>query len=348
MIIDTKAIYDNARKLIKDCSQRGIQVVGVTKMFCGNIKIARVLKEAGVDIIADSRIENLRKLAKLDIPKMLIRLPMYTQAKQVVKYADISLVSDYKVIKELSRQAVIQGKIHEIILMIDLGDLREGLMNEEEIHEMTESILSLKGVKLKGVGTNLSCFGGVYPSCENLSKLVEIKNRLNKSFSIDLEVVSGGNSGSLSLFKDNKLPKGINQLRLGVSIALGIGLDDEPIDDLSNDTVRLLTEIIEIREKPSVPIGNCGLDAFGNKQTFEDRGIRKRAICAIGRQDVAPENLVVLDEDVTILGASSDHLLIDITDSKRSYNTGDIIEFGLSYGGCLSSMTSSYIRKKFI
>ncbi|MCR1973058.1 ornithine racemase Orr [Clostridium sporogenes] len=343
--VDTKKIRYNTKVLVEECKKRGIKVTAVTKTFCGNPKIAKVIAEEKVDILADSRIENLKKLTHINLPKMLLRLPMISQVKEVIKYADISLVSDIITIRELSKEATEQNKIHNIILMIDLGDLREGIFNEEEIYTTVEEILNLKGIKLMGMGTNLSCYGGVIPTYENLSQLVNIKKNIESKFNIKIEVISGGNSGSISLFKDNKIPKEINQLRLGASISLGIGLNDEHIEPLLRDAFKLVVEIVEVKNKPSVPIGIIGLDAFGNKPFFEDKGIMKRVICAIGRQDISPDNLIPIDDKISVLGASSDHLLLDITNCNKDYKIGDKLEFNVTFGGCLSVMTSEYVHK---
>ncbi len=346
--IELEKIKENTSIMVKECRGRGIEVAGVTKVFCGHKKIAEAMIEGGVSILADSRIENLKRLSGFKLPKMLIRIPMLSQVSRVVKYADISLVSDLEIIKGLSKEALKQDKLHKIILMIDLGDLREGVFYEEELKNIVKGIIPLKGVSLYGVGSNLTCFGGVMPTRENLSRLVDIKRMIEADFNLRLNVISGGASGSTSLFDGDQLPIEINQLRMGSALTLGIGLNDEPIEGLQHDAVRLVAEIVEIKDKPSVPIGEIGLDAFGLKPVFEEKGIRKRAICALGKQDISPGHLSPYDSAIEILGASSDHLLLDITESAENYRVGDKIKFHLAYGGCLSAMTSSYIFKKFI
>lgn len=344
--IDIDKIRCNAITMVNECNKRGIKVAAVTKVFCGNPQIAEVIANAGVDILADSRVQNLKKMANIPLPKMLLRLPMLSQVRQVVKYADISLISEITVIKKLSEEAIKQNKVHNIILMIDLGDLREGIFNDQEVYSTVEELLPLKGIKLIGIGTNLSCYGGVIPNNQNLSKLVSIKKNIQEKYNITISVISGGNSGTISLFKDNQVPEEINQLRLGASLALGIGLNDEHIEPLITDAFKLMVEIVELKTKPSVPIGETGLDAFGNKPYFEDKGDMKRAICAIGRQDINPDNLIPYDDKISVLGASSDHLILDLTNCKKNYKLGDILEFNVSYGGCLSIMTSEYVYKK--
>lgn len=348
--ISLDKIRYNAETIISLCKRNGIKVAAVTKVFCGIPEIAKVLVEAGASMIADSRIENLIRMKQIDVPKLLLRLPMISQAEEVVELADISLNSELETIKALSQKASEKSKIHKIILMIDLGDLREGIIDEKEIFQTVREILNLKGVSLVGIGTNLTCYGGVIPKEENLKRLVDIKERIEKEFSISIEIVSGGNSSSLYLLENGEgIVKGINQLRLGESIVLGRETAyGNRINNTFDDCFRLITEIIEIKEKPSVPIGEIGMDAFGNKPVFQDRGIRKRAICAIGKQDVSIDNIIPEDNKIAILGGSSDHLIIDVTDSLTKYKVGDKVAFKLNYGGILSTLTSDYVKKIFV
>jgi predicted amino acid racemase len=348
LLVDIKKIKQNGSILVKESARKGIEVAGVTKVVCGNPTIAQALVDSGIKIIADSRVENLKKLTDINCKKMLLRIPMPSQAEDVVRYADTVLVSEIFTIKKLSEQAYIQKKVIHLILMIDLGDLREGLFYESEILKTVSEIVNLKNINLLGIGTNLSCYGAVIPSRQILEKLILVKKKIIDLFNINLEVISGGNSGSISLFEDDQLPKGINQLRLGASIILGIGIDHLPIEGLLTDTFILEAEIIELRKKPSLPLGEQGLDAFGNKPVFVDMGIRSRAICAIGRQDVNPEDISPLDHNINILGGSSDHLILDVTDAEENLKVGDKIRFRVNYGGCLSLMTSPYVQKEFL
>jgi predicted amino acid racemase len=334
--------------MVQQCRRRGIRVAAVTKLFCGHPVIAAELTAGGVDLLADSRIRNLKRLGHFPLPKMLLRVPMISQSADIVTYSDIALVSEPKTIQALSNEALRQGKRYQVILMIDLGDLREGIFHEQEIHAAVKSVLGMPSIHLLGIGTNLTCYGGVKPSRENLMRLVNLRKDLENTYDIILEVISGGNGSTLSLFPSGDIPAEINQLRLGSSLTMGIGLNDEPIDGLYHDAFMLEAEITEIREKPSVPIGEIGLDAFGNTPVFVDKGMRMRAICAVGRQDVHPDHLKPIDSCIQILGASSDHLILDITDSASKLAVGDTVSFHLAYGGCLSAMTSEYVHKHFV
>lgn len=347
--IDRDKIAKNTKIIVDKCKAQGLEVAGVTKVFCGHPELAQAYIDGGVDYLADSRIENLIKLKDFNIDKILLRLPMKSEVDLVVQYANISLNSELETIRLLSKTALAQGDSHKIILMVDLGDLREGYFHEEDLYRAVEEILELKGVELIGLGTNLTCYGGVLPDEDNLTRLVEMGENIREKYRVDLEIISGGNSSSLDLILKKKMVKGINHIRLGESLVLGREtFHGRQIDQTHDDAFKLMVELIEVKEKPSIPIGEIGMDAFGNKPTFTDRGIRKRMIGAIGKQDIDFTTMKPIDRDLIILGASSDHLLIDGSDSKIDYRLGDIIEFTLSYGGILSSMTSEYIKKEII
>ena len=346
--IDLEKIKFNTNTMVRLCHQRNIEIAGVTKLFCGDPKIAGVYEKGGVDLLADSRIDNLVKMKDLPLPKMLLRVPMISRVDDIIEYSDVGLVSEPSVVKALSNEAHRRGKVYRVILMIDLGDLREGIYHENEIIKAVEEISSMKSILLEGIGTNLTCYGGVKPAWDNLSRLATWKNSIEKLTGKPLKVISGGNGSTLSLLPTPGIPPHINQLRLGSSLTMGIGLNDEPIKGLYQDAFTLEAEIVEIREKPSIPMGEIGLDAFGNKPVFEDKGLRLRAICAIGRQDIHPEHLSPVNAGSKILGASSDHLLLDVTESTGKLKVGNTLCFYVTYGGCLSAMTSPYVHKHYL
>jgi predicted amino acid racemase len=346
--ISLNKISHNTEVVVRMCQRFGINVVGVTKGCCGQVSIANAMVDGGIKTIGDSRLENLKRLNDIGITKLLLRLPMISQASNVVEYADISINSEIETIRALSEVAQLKNRTHQVILMFDLGDLREGIFTTDEMFRVVEQTLKFKRIRIAGIGTNLTCYGGVIPTKENLTRLVELKKTIEGDFDILLGIVSGGNSSSLYLLEEDTMPDGINQLRLGESILLGSETAyRHRIKGTYDDCFRLIAEIIEIKDKPSIPTGELGLDAFGNTPEFAEKGIRKRAICAIGKQDIHPQDLVPEDKKIKIIGASSDHLILDITDCKSVYRIGSLISFNLTYGGILSSMTSEYVSKSF-
>jgi predicted amino acid racemase len=160
---------------------------------------------------------------------------------------------------------------------------------------------------------------------------------------------SGGNSSSVYLLLEENLPKGINNLRIGEAFFLGTdtafgGL----IPGTADDALIIEAQIIELQEKPSLPIGEIGVDAFGQKPHYEDKGDMKRAILGIGKQDTDETSMEPLDKNIDILGCSSDHFILDVTKSDKKYKVGDIVGFKLGYGGMLKVATSKYVKRSYV
>ncbi|MCP4296607.1 MAG: alanine/ornithine racemase family PLP-dependent enzyme, partial [Proteobacteria bacterium] len=293
IVIDIQKISENTKNLVDFCRSRGISVTGVTKVTCGMPLVAQAMLSGGVSSLGESRIENIQRLRSsgINAPVMMLRIPPLSRVDEIVSTVDISLNSELSVIKSLSEAAIRKGKIHKIVLMIDLGDLREGIWPSDLI-DIAGEVVNLKGVKIAGVGTNLTCFGGVLPSRKNMNELVGYAGKIEDTFGIDLEIISGGNSSSLPLLMEGGMPKRINHLRLGESIVLGretVGGSIWP--GCHHDAFQLAAEVIELKKKPSVPIGETGMDAFGETPVFSDRGEILRAILSVGREDVVIDNL---------------------------------------------------------
>jgi len=347
--VDLDKIKHNAFQVVQRCHQQGIAVLGVTKGFSAMYQIVSAILEGGVDGLADARMENIIELRRRGINKgiTLLRIPRLSNVANVVQYADVSINSEMTVIQALSEAAEEAGKIHEIILMVDVGDLREGMLTGHVLTAVMK-ISQLKGVSLLGLGTNMGCYGGILPSSENLGVLVALARAVEEKIGRRLEIISGGGTSSLALVENNSVPAGINQLRIGEGILLGTDTThNRKIPWLHQDAFLLRAEVIEAKCKPSVPTGDIGRDAFGNVPHFIDNGVRNRAIVALGKQDVYVEGIAPLDHRMKILGASSDHLILDITDCEQEIKVGDQISFSLSYPGLLSVSDSKYVTKVF-
>ncbi|PGS77201.1 hypothetical protein COC69_20670 [Bacillus cereus] len=351
--ININKVKKNISELVKKAHQYNISITGITKGVCGNEDFAVALMEAGIDSLGDSRIENLKKLSHLPIEKILLRSPKYSEINEVIQYAHCSLNSELKIIEKLSEVAIQQSKEHDVILMIDVGDLREGIWYEDEkkIHDIISKVLQMKGIHLAGIGTNLTCFGGIIPTDENYGFLTSLAQEIRDKYNIPLPIVSGGNSSSLHMLYEGAIPKGINNLRINQAIFLGkeIAYGYE-LEHWEKDVIRLRTEIIEIQTKPSLPKGEVAvMNAFGKLFCPTDKGTRIRAIVAIGKQDIDINSLKALDENITVEGASSDHCIIDVTNSSHRFEIGDWVDFNINtYSGILSGMASNYIEKMCI
>jgi predicted amino acid racemase len=347
LTVDLGAIADNAHDVV--AALPGIAVVGVTKCSRGSPELARTMLTGGAVAIGESRHENAERLraAGIEAPLWLLRGTVPERAGETVALFDLSLNSELETVKALDAAAKAAGKRHQVIVMVELGDLREGIM-PAELPAFADAVERLAGVELAGIGVNLTCYGAIMPDEDNLGRLAELAAQTERQLGRPLRYVSGGNSGSLDLAFSGRMPRAINTLRLGETILHGVDtLTREQVLDLRLDAFTVEAPVIECLVKPSLPSGTGAQDAYGRRPTFADRGERRRAICALGRQDCQVEGLTPLDPRVEVLGASSDHLILDVEAVQPPPVVGEALAFRPTYPATLELFTSPYVHKVF-
>ncbi len=341
-------LTENLRLIRAACQRRGVRLAAVTKVFCADPRITEALLRGGADMLADARVQNLARLPDA-VPRLCLRIADPGQADEVVRLSEYSLQSTQEAIRALGVSARRQNRLHRVILMIDLGDLREGIYHRDEecILETARLAAEEKGLQLAGVGTNLTCFGGILPDEANLGRLLDVAALIRERLTLPLPIVSGGNSSSLHLLFEGRLPKGINHLRVGEGLLLGMDTaSGKPFPQLRQDVFTLRARLVEVFTKPSKPEGASGPNAFGERVRFEDLGPMRRGILAVGRQDTDPDGLCPQDERVAVLGASSDHLIVDLSRAPE-YAVGDELSFTPAYGALLKAYTSAYVAREY-
>ena len=350
LVVDLNKLKENYKQIKKLC--KDIKIAGVIKGCTGIFEVAQLLDKEHVDFIASSRMEQLKPLkGKVTCPLMMIRIPMLSEVEEIVKYTDISLNSELEILKALDKEAKRQNKIHEVILMKELGDLREGFYKEEDIIEAALLVENdLDNLVLAGIGTNLGCYGAIVATKEKLEELVRVAEHIENKIDRKLKYISGGATTSIPRLIEGNMPERINMLRIGEGILLARDLKDlwgYDIENMNQDVFTLRCEVIEVKDKPTYPVGKIFVDAFGNKPTYEDKGIRRRALLAVGKVDYAfPEDLVPKNNKIKIIGASSDHTIIDVEDDEN-IKVGDILEFNLTYSTLVYISNSQNIKKVF-
>ncbi|WP_298862590.1 alanine/ornithine racemase family PLP-dependent enzyme [uncultured Gimesia sp.] len=339
--INLDKIHHNASVLVKRLAERNITVTGVTKATLGSPEVANAMLRAGINGLGDSRIENIEtmRVARVPASMTLIRSPMLSQANRVVRHADVSFNTELDVISKLSSEAKKERRTHGVVLMVELGDLREGIM-PDDLENSVREILRFPNITLRGIGTNLACRSGAAPDARNMSELSALANSIEATFGLTLDIVSGGNSANLE-WALNSIDVGrINDLRLGESILLGREpLHRQQIDGLYTDAITLTAEVIESKIKPSLPTGEIGQTAFGDTPPVTDRGQISQTILALGRQDTDPSGLEA-PPGITILAASSDHLIVE-----PGHAVGSEITLQLNYSALVRAMTSPFVSK---
>jgi predicted amino acid racemase len=347
--IDLEAIAQNTREIVRRCAAHDVAVFGVTKAAGGLPLVGRAMLRGGAAGLGDSRIDNVRRLRRggLTCPIMMLRIPSVTEAPDVVRLCDVSLNSERAVLEALNAAAEEQGRVHDVIIMLEMGDRREGV-TAEELVPLCELALESPGLRLAGLGANFMCASGVLPTIPKLEALRARVEEVEARLGVRLATVSGGNSANLPLMEQARMPARINQLRIGAAILRGENsITGETLPWLRDDAFTLEAELVEIKTKHSLPEGETGRDAFGRIQSFVDRGERVRGIVNLGRVDIRPEGLTAHDADVEITTASSDHLIVDLTGSRR-FAVGDAIRFDMDYGALVQAFLSPYVEKHLV
>jgi len=347
LTIDLDKIEHNARVIVGLCARHGIQVTGVTKATAGHPDVARALLRGGVTSIGESRLENITRLKEAGVGavEMLVRLPPLSGVDAVVDLVDVSLASELVVLERLGAAAVRRGRGHEVLLMVELGDLREGICPGDVLPFVREA-LRLPGIRIKGLGTNLACFGAVMPSEHNMLQLVALAEEVEATCGLSLDWISGANSSGLELIASGRMPARVNHARIGEGILLGRETTHRrPWPGTFQDAFLLHAEVLEVKTKPSLPVGGRCEDAFGRLPVFEDRGPVLRALLNVGREDVDVDGLTPLGAGVRVLGGSSGYLVLDVTRAAGAARVGDEVTFALNYSALLRAMASEYVKK---
>lgn len=349
---DLALLRSNADAVISRCRGMGIRVCGVVKGVDGLPEAARVLRAAGAAELGTSRLEQVAKCRAAGVPGpwLLIRIPGLTELPDVVALCETSLQSEWPTLLALEEECLRQNKTHRVIVMTDLGDLREGFWDKKELVDVCERVeRDLPHVQLAGIGVNLTCYGSTKPTPEKMNELVGLARQVEQRIGRKLEIVSGGATSSFTLVHWGTMPAGVNHLRIGEAILLGKDLQVDwgirDMDYLRMDALTLRAEVVEVKDKPTYPIGEFAIDAFGRKPVYEDRGIRRRAILALGRADVGElESLIPREPGLTVIGGSSDHCIVDVEDCPRRLQVGDIVGFSLCYSHMLYATARSDMR----
>lgn len=362
LVIHSDRIKQNIKTLSSYFKKRNIKWSLVTKVFSGDLEfLQKILSNdiiSKIDSIGDSRLTSLKNLRKVNphLKTIYIKPPAEVYAEDIVEYADISLNSSFRTIKALNKAAKQKNKIHQIIIMVELGELREGV-NREDIIDFYEKVFNLTNIDVIGLGSNLGCMYGVEPTYDKLIQLSLYKELISAKFNKKLELVSGGTSITLPLFQQNTVPPEINHFRIGEAVFFGKSpLYNEQFMDLNTETFEFFGNIIELEEKQLVPDGNISDANIGYTIDFNTEDGQKtsfKAILDFGMLDVDKNDIDICDDSISFVGITSDMYVVDLGTNKdnkgyKTYKVGDKIKFRLNYMAVARLLNSKFIEKKFM
>ncbi|MCD9146596.1 alanine/ornithine racemase family PLP-dependent enzyme [Pseudophaeobacter flagellatus] len=345
--VDLGKIRRNTHTLARRLSPHGIDITGIIKAVCGHPAIARAMLDGGAVALADARISNVRRLRQAGIicPVTLIRTPMLSQADQVVQFCEASYNTELVIIAALASAAIRKGRVHGIILMVEMGDQRDGIL-PENLADIAQQVMKMPGVALQGIGANFACLSGVAPTAAQMVALGTLANEIEGGCGPILKTVSGGNSANLPWAFKEQFTGRINDLRLGEAILLGVEpVSGDPIHGMHTDAFTLITEVIETSEKPA-PLPIAIVDpALARFRIAPPSGASTRLILAIGRQDTDILGLS-MPAGCTLLGATSDHLVIGA--NQGMLKVGSEVRFHMNYNALMHAMAAPDIEVRLI
>jgi predicted amino acid racemase len=348
--LNKRKLKENYTFLNKLFKKNKIEWGVVTKVLCGNKLFIKEVLDLGVRQAHDSRISNLKVIKSIDpsVQTVYIKPPAKRVIPSLVKYADVSVNTSYPTIKMISEEAAKQNKVHKIVIMIEMGDLREGILGDDLI-DFYSRVFELPNIDVIGIGANLNCLNGVMPTQDKLIQLSLYEQLIEAKFDRKITWVSGGSSVTIPLLFKKLIPKSINHMRIGETLYRGVDLFEETtIPGMHDDVFKLYAEIIELYNKPKVPTGEIGHNVAGEIPEFDEADYGKssyRAILDIGLLDIDMDHLKPDDETLEFTGASSDMIVLDLEKNEKGYKVGDLISFSLTYMGILAIMNSFYITK---
>ena len=352
--LDLGAIAENASVMRREMAARGLSVCGVAKAADTAVPVAEAYMRGGLSQIAGSRVAQVKayKQAHPEWTTVLLRAPSLCDIPGAVKWADISVVTNLQTAKWLAEEAERQNRTPAVLIMADIGDRRDGITEPDELAELGRFIEQCGSLKLAGIAANYCCVSGLLPDEENLGLFASFAETLTGAVGHPLEIVSGGNSTLLlRIYAGERLPGIINHIRLGGTIINPYNMKLNrgfAFDDLRMDTVRLEAQISEVRDKPPAPMSQPGKNWRGEEVSFSSTGVRKRAIVNLGCMDMGdPDNLLPAEEGITVIAASSDHTVLDITDCKKALDIGDTVSFRLRYAGLMHCLAGRHVAVEY-
>ncbi|RNL93025.1 alanine/ornithine racemase family PLP-dependent enzyme [Sinomicrobium pectinilyticum] len=323
----------------------------VTKLLCGNKLFLKEVIGLHPDCIFDSRLSNLAMVKKisLEIKTGYIKPPPTRSIEELIEVADISFNTQFETIEMINRYAEKAGKVHQIVIMIEMGDLREGVMRENFV-DFYARVFELKAVEVMGIGANLNCLNGIMPSHDKLIQLSLYEQIIEAKFNKKIPWVSLGTSVTLPLLLKNLVPEGVNHFRIGETLFFGNDLfEDSPMEGMKQDVFMLYAEVLEVMEKPINPTGYVGSNVAGEIPIFEIEDYSEtsiRILVDIGILDIEIKNIKPLYEEYRLEGGSSDMIVLDVGKNNHNIRVGDMIPFHINYMGALRLLNSKYIEKR--
>ncbi len=343
LTLDLDAIDRATRTLAERLLLSGIELVGVTKAIDGEPAVGRTMLEAGAAGLADSRLPALVRLAAHALaPLTLLRAPEARDIPAAAQIADRVLLCDPPTAAALGARA--PGLPIELLLTVDLGDRREGVL-PGLAGEAAHRLAGLPGTVLSGISVNFACLSGQLPSLALFRRAERVLAAVADAAAIDTPVLSLGGSCCLQ-YLDGFKPRFRTEIRAGGGPLYGYDfVSNSPLEGLDRVDPILSATVLESVFKPPAPPGAAGLDAFGHvPDTALPDEPAWHTLVALGRRDCEPQGLRPLIDGAWLAGMTSD---VGVLITPRELRPGTIVEFACDYDALVRAVTSPYVTQRF-
>ncbi|HMK92919.1 MAG TPA: alanine racemase [Thermoleophilia bacterium] len=323
---------------------QGIELVGVTKALDGEPLIGQAMLEAGAAGLADSRLPALVRLAAQALaPLTLLRSPQPHELVETAQVADRVTLTDPEAARTLGEHA--PGLPIELLLAVDLGDRREGVL-PDEAGAAARRLAGLPGTSLAGISVNFACLSGQLPTTELFRTAEDVLDEVAAAAAVDDPLLSLGGTCCVQCLEGFE-PRFRTELRSGGGPLYGYDfVSGAPVPGLDRFDPVLSAVVLEAFFKPPAPAGAGGRDAFGHvpETTLPDEPAW-HALVAVGRRDCEFGGLRPLLDGAYLAGMTSD---VCVLITPRELRPGEVVDFALDYDALVRAVTSPFVTRRFV
>ena len=350
----------NGKKLVENllywqqlAQKNGACLNVVTKFCISEIQYIDLLVKNGVTTISDSNMQNFATLP-LSVRESLKCCVIKTRLSDIDQYSQSSALSESSPIRFYLSDEECLKKIRkipencrpQIVLIMECGDYKDGLYQSD----IKRLVLEYADLPIMGVSANFACLSGKMPDIQSLSILSETALYIQQVKNLDSPFVSVGGTVMHDMLVSDEITACkdvfVSEIRCGEGIFFGYNSSKgAPVDGLWRDVFNFMAEIIEVQEKTIPEQKSDGLNALGDHSASRPSGARRCAVLDFGVLAAPQVEIFPRDTDILIIGQTFDFTVIDITDSKKRYNTGDFVSFSVNYASASFLCMNRFITK---
>lgn len=270
---------------------------GAMGVTCATLKEAEVMAKAGItDILIANQVVGSTKIARL---------------VNLRRYADVKVIVDNEEnIAELGEEACANGVEIGILIDIDNGMIRTGLLTSEEVVTISKLVHQTPGLKYLGMmAWEGHTLGQTDPEAKrqeiikSVGQLTTAADRCREA-GLPVSIVSGGGSGT---YKITPFLDGINEIQAGGAIFSDVAYQSWGVE---TTPCLFVQTIVSSRPAPDRIIFDAGF------KTLPTRVAQPRAIGL---------------EGVKSHGASAEHGVIELEEANNTVKVGDMFDFMVGY-----------------